>query len=128
MGVFLVFTDHRFKPTVDHYEDYPLFCNYGLIVDIHPLNESDESGYCTSKGIEKHLGARYSNIIVMMEDNKFHTNICDKFPVVILKTISDIPEFMNKIKELVYKNLLGKFIKNKKYLEKILTPGESLWQ
>lgn len=128
MGTFLVFTDNRFRPIIDKYDEYPLFYNYGLIVDFHPLDNSDESGYCTDKGIEKHLSSRYSNIIVMMDDNKFHTNICDKFPVVVLKTIDDTHEFMNKIKELVYKNLLGKFIKNKKYLEKILTPGEPLWQ
>ena len=128
MGTFIVFTDRRFDSIVDKYENDPFFNNYGLIFDIHPIDNSDESKYCSIEGFEKHLSHRYSNIIIMIKDTKFHTNICNKFPVIVLNSINDVEELIVKIKELTYKNLLGKIVKDKEYIEKILTPGESLWQ
>ena len=77
--------------------------------------------------IKKKISGEPRPIFVFYIDNYIETDI--KCPYLYVNSDKDVIEIVDKMNQLHYKRMLTSlYDTTPKYLEKILTPGESLWQ
>lgn len=122
MRLFLL--DGRFSKISERYECGELKNIWGNEFDVwcYPLYMPEDE-----YRIKKKVSGEPRPIFVFHKDNYIETGI--KCPYLYVSSDNDIIEIVDKMNQLHYKKMLTFYYDtNPRYLEKILTPGEPLWQ